>query len=112
MLLKVFIFSYSEIEDKYYIADCCQILAILQELAFPISLPSQENNVFGYHITLFLFWFIIPCSKVSRISWTLSIILSFISNATFQRLDPVTALRWNLLIWAQYVELVSVSGHQ
>jgi hypothetical protein len=31
---------------------------------------------------------------------------------TFRRLDSVSVFRWNLLIWAQSVELVPISGHQ
>jgi hypothetical protein len=42
----------------------------------------------------------------------LDIIHCPVLNITFQRQDSVSIFRWNLLRWAQYKEIVSVSGHQ
>jgi hypothetical protein len=36
----------------------------------------------------------------------------FLFKATFRRLDSVSVFRWNLLSWAQCIELDPISGHQ
>jgi hypothetical protein len=50
--------------------------------------------------------------------WTLSTVLFYLKTpfcsylkTMFRRLDSVTFFRWNLLSWAQSIELVPISGH-
>lgn len=44
--------------------------------------------------------------------WTLYIILFLFKNTSFQRLDSVSIFRWNVLTWAQSVELVPISQRE
>jgi hypothetical protein len=44
--------------------------------------------------------------------WTLSIVISFISNTIFRRLDLLSVFRWFSCSWAQSTELLPVSGHK
>jgi hypothetical protein len=40
------------------------------------------------------------------------IFLFYLRRAAFWKLDSITVFRWNLLIWAQSIELVPIFGHQ
>jgi hypothetical protein len=35
-----------------------------------------------------------------------------LKHIAYRRLDSVSVFRWNLLCWAQWIELVPISGHQ
>jgi hypothetical protein len=39
-------------------------------------------------------------------------VLLSVLNMAFQKFDSVSFFRWNLLSWAQYIELVAVSGSE
>jgi hypothetical protein len=36
----------------------------------------------------------------------------YLKHTTFRRADSISAFRWNLLSWAQSIELIPISGHQ
>jgi hypothetical protein len=36
----------------------------------------------------------------------------YLKHTSFRRLDSVSVFRWNLLSWAEPIELVPISGHQ